>query len=244
LGSAVSVIGLPAAVPLGGVGGCFALISSALIIASRKLETKIKKHHEITTLAVSKRDTVNRLFSKALANNDVSSHEFDTILSEFERYNYLKEQVRAKMLRQPSKRKIPEVDVKKMEQDIRGRVEAEMLKKIADAASSNSWGDTSLFAKALESSLLTVSRLETARVVISWCFLIFVSSFRLAIISAEEMRAKHPPTPPNGTAAGRPTTDRAEPKLALENTAETTLEPAALQLTNFFTRLYFFATSR
>jgi hypothetical protein len=137
-GSAMSVVGLPAAVPLGGVGGCFALISSALIIASRKLETKIKKHHEITTLAVSKRDTVNRLLSKALANNNVSSHEFDTILSEFERYNFLKEQVRAKILRQPSKRKISEVDVKKMEKDIRGKVEAEMLKKIADAASSNS----------------------------------------------------------------------------------------------------------
>jgi len=73
-----------------------------------------------------------------LANNDVSSHEFDTILSEFERYNSLKERVRSKILRQPSKRNIPDVDVKKMEQDIRGRVEAEMLKKIADAASSNS----------------------------------------------------------------------------------------------------------
>jgi len=123
---------------LGGVGGCFALVSSALIIAGRKLETKIKKHHEITTLAVSKRDTVNRLLSKALENNDVSAHEFDTILSEFERYNFLKEQVRAKILRQPSKRKISEVDFKKMEKDIRGKVEAEMLKKIADAASSNS----------------------------------------------------------------------------------------------------------
>jgi len=137
-GSALSVVGLPAAVPLGGVGGCFALASSALIIAGRKLEAKIKKHHEITTLAVSKRDTVHRLLSKALANNDVSSHEFDIILSEYERYNSLKEQVRAKMLRKPSKRKIADVDVKKMEKDIRGRVEAEVLKKIADAASANS----------------------------------------------------------------------------------------------------------
>jgi hypothetical protein len=138
LGSALSVVGIPAAVPLGGAGGCFALVSSGLIVAGRKLETKIKKHHEITTLAVSKRDTVNRLLSKALANNNVSDHEFDTILCEIEQYNFLKEQVRAKILRQPSKRKISEVDVKKMEKDIRGRVEAEMLKKIADAASSNS----------------------------------------------------------------------------------------------------------
>ena len=51
------------------------------------------------------------------------------------------------------------------------------------------------------------------------------------------MRAKQPPTPPKGTVAGRPTTDRVEPKLALENAAERTLEPVALQLTNFFADL-------
>ena len=117
--SAMVVVGLPATVPLGGVGGCFALLSSGLIIASKKLESKIKKHQEITTLAVAKRDTINRLLSKVLNNNEVSSHQFDTILSEFQDYNSLKEQVRAKMLRQPSKRKLTDVDVKKLEKDIR-----------------------------------------------------------------------------------------------------------------------------
>jgi len=128
-GSALSVVGLPAAVPLGGAGGCFALVSSGVIIASKNLDSKIKKHQEITTLAVAKRDTVNRLLSNALNNNEVSSHEFDTILSEFQRYNFLKDQVRARMLRQPSKRGLTEIDVDKMEKDIRGRVEAEMIKK-------------------------------------------------------------------------------------------------------------------
>ena len=64
-GSALSVVGLPAAVPLGGAGGCFALVLSGLIVASKKLDSKIKKHQEITTLAVAKRDTVNRLLSNA-----------------------------------------------------------------------------------------------------------------------------------------------------------------------------------
>ena len=73
---------------------------------------------------------------------------------------------------------------------------------------------------------------------------IFASSFLLATIRPEETRAKQPPAPPNGIVAGRPTTDRAEPKLALENAADRTLEPAALQLTNVFARLYFFATRR
>jgi len=34
--SALSVVGLPATIPLGGVGGAFALASSGLIIASKK----------------------------------------------------------------------------------------------------------------------------------------------------------------------------------------------------------------
>jgi len=136
-GSALSVVGLPAAVPLGGAGGCFALVLSGLIVASKKLDSKIKKHQEITTLAVAKRDTVNRLLSNALNNNEVSSHEFDTILSEFQQYNFLKDQVRARMLRQPSKRGLTEVDVNKMEKDIRGRVEAEMIKKITNPPASN-----------------------------------------------------------------------------------------------------------
>jgi len=130
--SALSVVGLPATVPLGGAGGCFALVSSGLIIASKKLDSKIKKHQEITTLAIAKQDTINRLLSKALNNNEVSSHEFDTILSEFQEYNSLKEKVQAKMLRQPSKRKLADVDVRKLEKDIRGRLEAELIKKTTD----------------------------------------------------------------------------------------------------------------
>ena len=60
-GSALSVIGLSATIPLGGAGGAFALASSGLIIASKKLYSKIKKHQEIVTFAIAKRDTVDRL---------------------------------------------------------------------------------------------------------------------------------------------------------------------------------------
>jgi len=74
--------------------------------------------------------------------------------------------------------------------------------------------------------------------------LILESSFLLAIISPEKARAKGPPTPSSGTVAGKPTTDRAEPKLAPENAFQRVLEPTALQLTNFLARLYFLATAR
>ena len=45
------VVGIPAAIPLGGVGGWW-------IIASKRLDSKIKKHQEIVTLAIAKRDNV------------------------------------------------------------------------------------------------------------------------------------------------------------------------------------------
>jgi len=64
-----------------------------------------------------------------LNNNAVSSHEFDAILSEFQQYNFLKDQIRVRMLRQPSTRKLPDVDVQKLEKDIGGRLEAQMIKK-------------------------------------------------------------------------------------------------------------------
>ena len=75
-GSALSIIGIPVAIPLGGVGGTFALVSSGLIFVSKKLDSNIKKHQEIVTLAIAKRDTVNRLLSKALSENQISDSEF------------------------------------------------------------------------------------------------------------------------------------------------------------------------
>jgi len=70
-GSTLSVVGLPATIPLGGVGGAFTLASSGLIVASKKLNSKINKHQEIVTLAIAKRNSIYRLLSKALADNQI-----------------------------------------------------------------------------------------------------------------------------------------------------------------------------
>ena len=132
-GSALTVVGIPAAIPLGGVGGLFALASSGLIIASKKLDSKIKKHQEIVTLAIAKRDTVYRLHSKALADNKISDSEFQLIMAEFQQYNVLKEAVRAKLTRNSS-----QPDIEKIKKDVRSEMEAEFRKKINTlAATSN-----------------------------------------------------------------------------------------------------------
>ena len=124
-GSAISVVGLPATIPLGGVGGAFALASSGLIIASKKLDSKIKKHQEIVTLAIAKRDTVDRLLSKALADNQISDSEFQLIMKEISQYNVLKEAVRAKLTRQPSR-----LDVEKIKKEVRTEMRADFRKKM------------------------------------------------------------------------------------------------------------------
>ena len=133
LGTALSVVGLPASIPLGSVGGAFALASSGLIIASKKLASKIKKHREIVTLAIAKRDTVFRLHSKALADNPISDSEFQLIMAEFSQYNVLKEAVRSKLTRNSS-----QPDIEKIKTDVQSQMEAEFRKKInALAAKSN-----------------------------------------------------------------------------------------------------------
>ena len=72
------------------------------------------------TLAIAKRDTVDRLLSKALADNRVSDSEFQLIMDEFSQYNVLKGAVRAKLTRKPSR---PNID--KIKKEIRGEVELE-----------------------------------------------------------------------------------------------------------------------
>ena len=113
-GSALSVVGIPAAIPLSGLGGLFALASSGLIIASKKLDSKIKKHQEIVTLTIAKRDMVYRLHSKALTDNKISDSEFQLIMVEIQQYNVLKEAVRAKLTRKNS-----QPDIEKINKDVR-----------------------------------------------------------------------------------------------------------------------------
>ena len=126
-GSALFVVGLPATIPLGGVGSAFALALSGLIIASKKLDSKIKKQREIVTLAIAKCDTVDRLLSKALADNQITDSEFQLIMTEFLQYNMLKDSVRAKLTRKSSR-----PDVEKIIKDIRTEVEADFRKKMTD----------------------------------------------------------------------------------------------------------------
>ena len=137
LGSALTGIGLTAAVPLGGIAGVFALSSAAMVGASKKIESKISKHQETVTLAVAKRDTVERLMSQAIKDQKVSDAEFNIILDELARYKELKDAVRSKVTRKSSKRQTdPKPDLEKIKKEIRNEVRQEFTKKLA-ASSTN-----------------------------------------------------------------------------------------------------------
>ena len=69
-------------------------------------------------------DTVDRLLSKALADNQITDSEFQLMMTEFSQYNVLKDAVRAKLTRQSSR-----PDVQRIKKDVRGEMQAEFLKK-------------------------------------------------------------------------------------------------------------------
>ena len=77
------------------------------------------------TLAIAKRDTVWRLHSKALADNQITDREFQFIMTEFDQYSVLKEAVRVKLTRNSS-----QPDIEKIKKDVRIEMEAEFRKKI------------------------------------------------------------------------------------------------------------------
>ena len=117
--SALSVVGLPATIPLGGVGGAFALASSGLIIASKKLDSKIKNIRRLSRLP-----SLNTTLSKALADKQITDSEFQLIMTEFSQDNVLKDAVRAELTRQSSR-----PDVEKISKDLRSEMEADFRKK-------------------------------------------------------------------------------------------------------------------
>ena len=132
-GSALTGIGILASVPLGAIAGAFGFTSAALVAASKKLEPKVRKHMEIVTLALAKRESINRLLLKALVDNKVSDTEFQIIMDEFKHYDDLKYTVRAKLTHLPSNKNV--ADVEKIKIDIHGELQEEFRKKISALAS-------------------------------------------------------------------------------------------------------------
>lgn len=96
----------------------------------KNLIQRLRSFKRLLPLAIAKCETVDWLLSKALADNRVSDAEFQLIMTEFSQYNELKEALRAKLTRQPSR-----PNVEKIKKDIQSQVQKEFQKKIVTAGS-------------------------------------------------------------------------------------------------------------
>ena len=83
-------------IPLGAVGGICGVISVGFGSASKKLSHKVSKHEQTVSLAKAKVNTIHDLVSKALKDNAISDQEFSLILSEVDKFEKLKLEIRQK----------------------------------------------------------------------------------------------------------------------------------------------------
>ena len=96
LGTSLTGFGTIVGIPLSVVGGIFGGISVGFGAASKRLSNKVSKHEQTAAIAKSKLNTINDLVSKALKDNVISDQEFSIILSEFEKFQKMKLEVRQK----------------------------------------------------------------------------------------------------------------------------------------------------
>ena len=76
LATALTGFGIFASPALAGGATLCGLSSVGFAVASKRLERKLTKHEKIHTLALAKRNTINELVSKALADKRISDAEF------------------------------------------------------------------------------------------------------------------------------------------------------------------------
>ena len=103
LGTSLTGFGAIVGVPLGVVGGVFGGLSVGFGYASKRLSSKVSKHEQTAAIAKSKLNTINDLVSKALKDNVISDQEFSIILSELEKFQKLKLEVRQKFRKDTEK---------------------------------------------------------------------------------------------------------------------------------------------
>lgn len=92
-----TVIATPVVIAMEGVAlGAGGLSAAANLICDKVLSSKAKKHYQIMMLAQAKLNTISDHISKALKDNEISDEEFRLILSEIDKYNQMKEDIRTK----------------------------------------------------------------------------------------------------------------------------------------------------
>ena len=127
LATALTGFGIVASPALAGVATLCGLGSVGFAAASKRLERKVTKHEKIYTLAQAKRNSVNELVSKALADKQISDVEFRIITREVEKYHKLKAAIRSGV-KAVTQTQGP--DIEKLKEELRKEVKKEFQKKV------------------------------------------------------------------------------------------------------------------
>ena len=129
LGTGLTGVGLPVSVALGAVGGVCALTSVVTASLAKIISKNVSKHEKTVSVCQAKINTIKDIVSKALTDNKISHEEFVLVKSELEKYYEMKRSIRERNRDQPTPPPPPQVDVKKMEEEIR----TELLKKLTQS---------------------------------------------------------------------------------------------------------------
>ena len=133
LATALTGFGIVASPALAGVATVCGLASVGFAAVSKRLNRKVTKHEKIYTLALAKRNSVNELVSRALADKQISDIEFTIITREVERYHGLKTEIRAGATQQDSatQTQTQAPNLKKLKEELRKEVKLEFQKKVS-----------------------------------------------------------------------------------------------------------------
>ena len=131
LATALTGFGIMASPALAGVATLCGLSSVGFTFASKRLERKVTKHEKIYTLALAKRNSVNELVSKALADKHISDVEFRIITREVEKYHTLKAEIRNGVTQATNDVATQGPDLEKLRNELRKEVTQELQKKLS-----------------------------------------------------------------------------------------------------------------
>ena len=111
--TALSGVGLPAGASLGAIGLVCGLLSVLTGAIAKKVSHKVNKHEQTVAICQSKVNSIKDRISKALNDNKISDEEFHNIISELDKYNEMKRDIRTKNRKDIQKNIPNEVDLKK-----------------------------------------------------------------------------------------------------------------------------------
>ena len=133
LATALTGFGIVASPALAGVATICGLSSVGFTFVSKRLERKVTKHEKIYTLALAKRNSVNELVSKALADKQISDIEFRIITREVEKYHQLKAAIwnGVKKVTNEVATQTQAPDLEKLRDELRKEVTQELQKKLS-----------------------------------------------------------------------------------------------------------------